>query len=292
LEKNQGRVSILNTQEQVRQFYNKVGWQVVEDGNYQNARYEDLRPVAREYVHRCHLRVNRFLNRKGKFLLDAGSGPVQYPEYLTYSEGYQQRVCVDISIVALMEAHKRLGDQGLFVVADVSKLPFKNEAFDGLVSLHTLHHLPQLDQKTAYREFYRLLSPGGKGVVVNGWTESPLMQRTRWMVNLMEAVGNLWGRLRGRTKHIKSSGPTEKKEPTGTYIQKLDADSLGKDLNGNIPFEICVWRSVNVRFMRAVFHDILAGRLWLKFLFWLEECFPHYFGRVGQYPMVVIWKNE
>ena len=88
----------MNTQEQVRQFYDKVGWQVVEDGNYQNARYEDLRPVARDYVHRCHLRVNRFLNPTGKLILDAGSGPVQYPEYLTYSAGYDFRVCVDISI--------------------------------------------------------------------------------------------------------------------------------------------------------------------------------------------------
>ena len=66
--------------DQVRQFYNQVGWQQVEGGVYQNARYEDLRPVAREYIHRCHLRVNRHLKAEGRFLLDAGSGPVQYVE--------------------------------------------------------------------------------------------------------------------------------------------------------------------------------------------------------------------
>jgi len=281
----------LNTQEQVRQFYDKVGWQVVEDGNYQNARYEDLRPVARDYVHRCHLRVNRFLNPTGKLILDAGSGPVQYPEYLTYSAGYDFRVCVDISIVALMEARKRVADKGLYVVADVSNLPFRNESFDGLVSLHTLHHLPQAGQKTAYREFYRLLTHGAKGVVVNGWTESRLMQRTRWLVSLMESAGNAWGALRGRKIERLKGKPGGKQDPTGTYIQKLDADSLGRDLEGKIPFEIWAWRSVNVRFMRAVFHDILGGRLLLRGLFWLEECFPHYFGRVGQYPMVVISKQ-
>ena len=280
----------MNTQEQVRRFYDRVGWQVVEDGNYQNARYEDLRPVAREYIHRCHLRVNRFLNPRGNLILDAGSGPVQYPEYLTYSEGYHYRVCLDISIVALIEARKRLGDKGLFVVADVSNLPFKKDVFDGLVSLHTLHHLPEEEQKKAYREFYRSLSPGAKGVVVNGWTESLLMVRTRWMVTLMESTGNLWGRMRGR-KNV-TPKKSEKKEPTGTYIQKLDAASLGNDLGGSIPFQIRVWRSVNVRFLRAVFHDILGGRLWLKLLFWLEEQFPHYFGKVGQYPMVVIWKKQ
>ena len=43
------------------QFYDQVGWQQVSEGQYQNARYEDLRPVSREYIHRCHLRVNRHL---------------------------------------------------------------------------------------------------------------------------------------------------------------------------------------------------------------------------------------
>jgi SAM-dependent methyltransferase len=282
----------LNTQEQVRQFYDRVGWQVVEDGNYQNARYEDLRPVARSYIHCCHLRVNRHLKPKGDLLLDAGSGPIQYDEYLTYSEGYHFRVCVDISIVAMMEARKRIGDKGLFVVADVSKLPFKNDAFDGMVSLHTLHHLPQAEQKMAYREFYRSIKPGASGVIVNGWTDSVLMKNLRWLVSLMENAGNLWGRLRGRKMASEKKQANKTADPTGTYIQKLDADSLGRDLKDEIPFEIWVWRSVNVRFMRSVFHDVLGGRMWLNLLYALEERFPHYFGKVGQYPMVVIKKNK
>ena len=95
------------------EFYDRVGWQVEADGFYQNARYEDLRPVSAEYIHKCHLRVNRHLAPEGRYLLDAGSGPVQYPEYQTYSQGYQRRVCADISHVALKEARKRLGDHGL-----------------------------------------------------------------------------------------------------------------------------------------------------------------------------------
>src|SRR5574338_1583546 len=129
-------MSEVEVKRRVRQFYDRVGWQAAEGGNYQNARYEDLRPVSREYIHRCHLRVARHLNPAGRLLLDAGSGPIQYPEYLTYSQGYQQRVCLDISIVALQEARKRIGDHGLFVVADVANLPFKSEPFEGVVSLH------------------------------------------------------------------------------------------------------------------------------------------------------------
>ena len=78
-----------NTKQQVREFYDQIGWSQVGDGLYQNARYEDLRPVSREYIHQCHLRVKRHLASSGNILLDAGSGPVQWPEYLEYSENYQ-----------------------------------------------------------------------------------------------------------------------------------------------------------------------------------------------------------
>ncbi len=123
-------------------------WKV--DGFYQNARYEDLRPVFREYIKRCHLRINRHLQRPGKYLLDAGSGPIQYPAYLNLYGRLPISVVPDISIVALQEARKRIGEKGLFVVADVAKLPFKADVFEGSVSLHTLHHLPLGTEKSLF----------------------------------------------------------------------------------------------------------------------------------------------
>lgn len=60
----------------VREFYDRVGWQQVSEGVYQNARYEDLRSVSREYIHRCHMRVKKHLPDQGRYLLDAGSGPI------------------------------------------------------------------------------------------------------------------------------------------------------------------------------------------------------------------------
>jgi SAM-dependent methyltransferase len=284
--------------ENVRQFYDRVGWQVVSDGNYQNARYEDLRPVAREYIHCCHQRVKRHLAPSGKYLLDAGSGPIQYTEYLTYSEDYAYRVCLDISITGLQEARKRIGDHGLFVVADAANMPFRRDAFGGVVSLHTLHHLPSADQASAYREICRTLQTGKTAVVVNGWTDSALMGSLNWLVSLMEWVGRQAGRLRGRIPEkagVIDTGAAKTcvkaQSPTGTYIQKLDPAWLRKTLTGLAGVEILVWRSVNVRFLRAVFHDALGGRMWLKLLFFLEEKYPHYFGEKGQYPLVVVSKR-
>src|SRR4026207_2033394 len=121
-----------NTKQQVREFYDQIGWSQVADGLYQNARYEDLRPVSREYIHKCHMRVKRQLAPRGEILLDAGSGPVQRPEYLNSSENYRYRLCADISITALKEARKRLSGKGLYVVADIANLPFKMNSFDGV----------------------------------------------------------------------------------------------------------------------------------------------------------------
>lgn len=294
----------VEVKQRVRQFYDRVGWQTVADGSYQNARYEDLRPVARAYIHRCHLRVKRFLKPVGRYLLDAGSGPVQYAEYLTYSEGYQYRVCVDISIVALQEARRRIGDHGLFVVADVSNLPFKPGPFEGVVSLHTLHHLPLEEQAKAYMELYRVLQTGCSAVVVNGWTDSPLMRQMGWLIHGMERLGALVERLRASRKTNPSARRASQsigendapqklpvvKDPTGTFINKLDPSWLAKNLRGKMRYEIYSWRSVNVRFLRAVIHEVTGGRLWLRLLFELEERFPRYFGEKGQYPLIVIRK--
>ena len=273
---------------QVRSFYDSVGWKLEGDDCYQNARYEDLRPVSHEYIHRCHLRVNRHLKPSGRFLLDAGSGPVQYPEYLTYSAGYDYRVCADISILALREARRRLGDKGLYVVADVANLPFKADAFGSVVSLHTLHHLPKEEQKRAYRDIYRVMLPGASAVIVNGWPSSIFMKRLNWLVRIMERIKGIF-----KIEKRPEQNPAAKVEtaPTGTFTEKMDAETLREELP-ELNVDIRVWRSVSVRFLRAVIHPWLGGRLWLRWIYRLEEKDPHKYGLIGQYPMIIFEKPE
>jgi SAM-dependent methyltransferase len=291
-----------NSKKNVRAFYDQVGWQMVNESLYQNAQYEDLRPVSRDYIHRCHLRVNKHLSPEGRYLLDAGSGPVQYPEYLTYSEHYHKRVCMDISMVALLEARKHLGDHGLYVVGDIAHLPFKSEAFDGIVSLHTIHHVPMEDKLPSYEELYRTLTPGNSMVVVNGWTNAPLMAWLSPFMDFMKGFRGWWLRkikkqginadvVGGESELDGEVADTDKpKAPAGTYIQKLSATWLTQALEGRMDYEILVWRSVSVRFLRSVIYPDWAGRFWLKVLFGLETLFPRVLGRIGQYPLVVIEK--
>jgi SAM-dependent methyltransferase len=276
------------TKQEVRKFYDQIGWQKVSAGTYQNAQYEDLRPVSSRYVHKCHLRVNRYLKSAGKYLLDAGSGPIQYLEYLTYSKGYQYRVCLDISIIALKEARDRIrSSHGLFVVADVANLPFKDEIFDGIISLHTLHHLTVTDCVPAYENFKRVLKKNRTAVIVNGWGESIVM---RWFNTPILIMERLFNKLSPPSIKAKKNTGDISKKPKGTFVHKLNAQGLRDLLGVDFSISISVWRSVSVRFLRAMIHPFLFGRIWLWILFGLEELFPTFFGEKGQYPLITFTK--
>jgi SAM-dependent methyltransferase len=194
---------------------------------------------------------------------------------------------VDISLVALQEAHRRLGDKGLYVVADISRLPFKKEVFGGLVSLHTLHHLPPEDHALAYSELYRVLETGRQGVIVNGWTASPLMALADVVVRPASWLFSWRSRGKPAPTPVRSSMG---EKPSGTFIQKYDPTWLKHILQGR-RFQILTWRSVNVHFLRTLIHPKLGGAFWLKILYWLEERFPRFFGKNGQYPLIVIYKD-
>jgi len=281
---------------EIGQFYDQVGWQM-EGDNYQNARYEDLRPVSAEYIHKAHMRVKRHLAASGDYLLDAGSGPVQYAEYLSYSQDYRYRVCMDLSLVALQEARKRLGDKGFYVNADIAHLPFREDAFDGIVSLHTIHHVPIEEKVAVYQGLHRTLKPGRTMVTVDGWAEVPLFKVMNPLMRIAGALRRLTGKQAPLMPTDVSVDQTESKvepdkAPVSTFVLKTSAKWFHSVMKGVLPYEIRVWRSVSVKFLRSVIQTEWAGKFWLKILYRLEEWFPHYFGENGQYPLIIISKEK
>jgi SAM-dependent methyltransferase len=280
--------------EEVRRFYDQVGWSRVGECCFQNARYEDLRPVSREYIHRCHARVARHLNPSGRYFLDAGSGPIQYPEYVGYSQGFELRVCADLSHVALQEARKRIGSHGRFVVADIAHLPFRTDSFEATVSLHTIHHVPEHEQLRAYQELHRTLAPGASAVIVNGWRSSSLMKLAAPLMRLIQAALTIYRRLRGGgegRERTTQAGAAELEE-SGTFVARRDVAWVEREIGGRMPIEILTWRSVRTAFLRTVVHPRLGGRWLLRVIYMLEERFPNFFGRHGQYPLIVLRKSR
>ena len=140
----------------VQSFYDQVGWKTDEKGDFEDALiWEDLRPVSAGYIRNCHMRVKRHLKPAGNYLLDVASGAVQYPEYLTYSQHYKHRMCMDLSIRALREARRRVGSTGVYILGDITNMPLRTDSLDAVVSLHTIYHVPADEQATAFEELYR-----------------------------------------------------------------------------------------------------------------------------------------
>lgn len=270
-----------SVRDSVRSFYDGVGWARREGGAYEDgARYEDPREVAAEYLHRCHRRVERYLPKSGRFLLDAGCGAIQYDEYLAYSRNHHRRVCVDLSLTGLRGARSRLGQHGLYVVADLAQMPFRDDVFDGCVCISAIYHVDASSQRQCFLELYRLLAPGSQGAVAYSWGKySPAMF-------LVDTVPKKLGSMLARRRRSESgSGPV-------LYFHPQSFLWFRRDVASRMPVDVRVWRSLSVFFMRHFIPDNALGRLGLKLVFWLEDRAPWLAGVCGQYPLLVLRKGS
>jgi ubiquinone/menaquinone biosynthesis C-methylase UbiE len=238
--------------------------------------------------------VKRYIKNQGRYLLDAGSGPVQYPEYLSYSDGYDFRICVDISFLALKEAQKKLVDKGIYILGDITNIPLQDNVVDGAVSLHVIYHVPKDEQLSAFRELYRVLKPGSSAAIVYSWPNSQMLKWFLLPRRIKRDVQRWIQKLKTLVKRIlhwenrkKAASPVS--VPETPYHYAHDQAYFTSNLN-NMEFEILVWRSVSVPFMRMYIHPYLFGSAILRWIYRLEESNPSLYGRIGQYPLFVIRK--
>lgn len=145
----------------VQDWYDRFGWQKNDDGLYHDtALFSQDATVGHGYYETSsHL---SFLDRLkgGDFVIDAASGAMAHPETLSFSWHYRFRICVDLSITALREAERKVGNRGFYCLADICNLPFRSDSVDGAVSGYTIQHIPESQQEQAVRELFRVLRPG------------------------------------------------------------------------------------------------------------------------------------
>lgn len=273
----------------VRRFYDEFGWRESAGGLFEDAlKFEDLRPVSRDYIRNCHLRLAKHLPQRGTYLLDAACGPIQYPEYLTYSTNYDFRICADVSEVALRHARKRLGEKGIYLLCDVTSLPLQDGVVDGFVSLHTIYHVPAQQQMTAIEELYRVLKEHGSGVVVYSWgTQSPLMNAALLAARALRTIGRLLGAARSLPDRRGHSG-----EELPLFGHLHDFTWYRENVERKYRSRLACWRSVSVPFLERFVHERGLGRRLLAVLYSLEGRLPRWFGRFGQYPVFVFTKER
>ncbi len=267
----------------VMDFYDQVGWQKRgEEVFVDTLKHYDLRPVSKDYLHKCHLRVSRHIKSSGNYLLDVASGPITHPEYIIYSNGFGIRICVDLSFLALREARRKLGEKGIYLLADITNLPLKDDLVDAVVSLHTIYHVPADEQSEAFHEVYRVLKPGSSAVVVYSW--GPLVFLSKMITTTAQKIRA----CRSKGDDLDSN---EYSIPSGANLyfhshnyRWFISQKWGFD------FDILAWRSVGPLFLKTFIHNWFFGKQILALLYWLEERFPYLAGRLGQYPMFVIKK--
>lgn len=95
--------------------------------------------------------------------LEIGAGTGYFSLNLALAGVIGELTCTDISpgmLKALKTNAKALGIPVKTKVVDAETLPFPDNSFDLVLGHAILHHIPDLDQ--AFREFNRVLKPGGK----------------------------------------------------------------------------------------------------------------------------------
>jgi SAM-dependent methyltransferase len=258
---------------QVKTIYETTGWAMVGDVTYDAQAFEDLRGAAQSYVSKCRLRVLKHLPKRGHRLLDMASGPVQYTEYLKYSEGFDTRVCVDLSQRALDAAKLKLGAHGEYHVGDFLDLSI--EQVDAAISLHTIYHIHKSRQEAAVRKLVSVTKPGGKIVIVYSnpaYFISALLSPLRKIVRLLRPRQNEGETLDAIYFH---------RYPRIWWKRFTDLGTV----------QIHPWRTFGTREQRTFFPDNRLGVAMFSGLFALEDRYPRFFSAVGLYPMIVITKK-
>ncbi len=266
---------------QTRSFYEKEGWKRASDGVFGDTRaFMDTREVPLAFSRKCIRRLGTHFQRGGRFLLDAGSGPIAHDEYLEWGARFERRVCVDLSAGALQVARSKLGERGVYLQADLTSLPIQTGTVDAVTCNHVIYQIPADQQAAVFKELWRVLKPGGVAVIVYWWRDTPLQWRLERLARMF--VGR--------------SEPDESDKPSAVVVSTPShfPHSLEWFETQDWPFryEIEPFRVIGNPFMRSYVSDGWAGKLFLEGVYALQQIAPSYCGRYGQMPAIVLRKDD
>jgi len=127
-----------------------------------------------QHRYKVHWRLQSavgFDRTQGLRVLEIGCGCGSEAELFARAAAHY--TAIDLTNAAVSITRKRfqlLGLEGCFVQGDAESLPFPDASFDLVYSHGVLHHTP--DTSRTIREIYRVLSPGGRAVVMLYYRDS------------------------------------------------------------------------------------------------------------------------
>ena len=109
-------------------------------------------------------KVLNFLKRKKGKILDLGSGAGRHLAQISNGKMY----LVDFSEKMIKLAKERAKEKKIdaeFSVAEIGKLPFKNNFFDSAIAIAVFHCIKPKEQEKAVKELFRVLKPKAKALI-------------------------------------------------------------------------------------------------------------------------------
>jgi ubiquinone/menaquinone biosynthesis C-methylase UbiE len=100
--------------------------------------------------------------------LDIGCGTASLFQAILAEYPSVELVGVDLSTEMLKVAHKKLGDQAVFLAAQAQSLPFPSKSFDVVVSCNAFHYWREPEE--CLSEIARVLKPNGR-IVITDWCD-------------------------------------------------------------------------------------------------------------------------
>ncbi|MDB2397522.1 class I SAM-dependent methyltransferase [Planktomarina temperata] len=262
----------MKAEEKASEFYNSSGWSVDDLGNTFDAnKWEDLRLCSQKYLSDCRKRLGTHLERSGNLFLDFGSGPIQYPEYLDYSENYHERHCIDLSKSALQIAEGRANNIRVMHGSFLS-LEIPQNSYDCCIAQHVLYHIDKSEQATVVRKLLDITKPGGTIAIVYGNPNSPL-----------EAPYRLY-------RIFKRLFKIETHHELYHFAFSL---KWWRQFEDSADIKIHIWRTLNAFYLRRLIPNNRIGILILDILFKIEGIIPNrILTFLGQYPVIILKKNN
>lgn len=266
-----------DAEEIVSKFYTTTGWKTNEGITEDAKMFEDLRFVASEYLSKCRLRVFRHIPSKGDNILDMASGPIQYREYLKYSDNFKKRYCVDLSASALADAKQKIGNHGVFLHGSFFDIDLEKNFFDCAVSLHTIYHIDKEMQEKAVRKLLYTTKPGKPVIIV--------YSNPRTLISLLVALIRMV-----KTFIIRKKLSNEMPADSGLYFFR-HTNEWWQRFSDISSVTMYPWRSFSANFTKLFIPNNKFGKILLNLLFVLEDRFPGFFVKYFQYQMIVLIKK-
>jgi len=273
--------------QRVFDYYNEINYKIRDSLRiYEDSpKWVDFRDVSAKYMRKSFTRASGFYPPNGRYLLDIASGPIGLPEYMTLCDGYEYRICVDISINALIQAKaniEKAGKRGIYICGDITNIPIQDNSVDTVLSQHTLYHIPKNDQKTAVNEMYRVAKSNSKIVIIYSWFyHSWFMNLSLNIVQVYRVLRHLAGKVYVR---LFPSKPR-------LYFYPHSPGWFKKTFTFSGDIEFYCWRSTNKYFMNLYIHKWLFGKQILNKLIKIEDKYSGFMSTFGEYPAIVITKN-